>query len=689
MTTFSEALADYTDDELRTLIFLRPDAFYPAPPSIASLATRLALPGSAGRALHQLSTPAIALLERLGDAGAEFDPFDASNESPATLTALRERALIYGPNNAVRVSPGVLSALPQGWRVADTAPDDVEELVAKLEPAERRILDTLALSGGQGTTKAAAPDADPNTPVATLIAKGLLVRANSTTVRLPRPVRDVLCGYPPRIFPMKEPVTPEVDQSDADKAAATQGLDAVRQLRQLITSLLQEPVPLNKDGSVGVRARTNLGKELGFDPALLITIGESAGLIGRGNVDDVDVLGATRDSLTWLDATLSDQWAILLAGWAASPWRLDTDAKLLSPEMRSPDTRANRLTVLRQAGEEQRLFFHSPLAASRISPPFIEATAQEAQFVGALDATPAASSPLKALLDNADIAAATRALVPPPVDTLIAQADMTVLAPGPLEPEMGNFLEKIAELESPGIASVWRITDTSIRHGLDSGLAADEIHAWLTDHVLGEVPQSITFLISDTARTHGSIRAGTAMSYIRSADPALITTTVEKLTGILRPLAPTVAVAQLPLPKLMDALRKTGLQPTAEDESGAQLNMAPEPALVPATPSHLPQQTSVSADQADQIIARLRSDTPADSTSAPTPTPTGNTLETLRAAARGKKQVTLGYVDKHGRGQTLTARPLSVSAGQVDVHIAATDAVVRIALPRITKVVMA
>ena len=686
MTTFPEALADFTDEELRTLILLRPEAFYPAPPSIASLATRLALPGSAARALHQLSTPAIVLLERLGDAGAEFAPFDATE---ADLTPLRERALIYGPDNAVRVAPGVFSAMPQGWRVAETAPDDVEELVAGLTPAERRVLVTLSVSGGQGTTKAAAPDADPNTPIATLIAKGLLVRANSTTVRLPRPVRDVLRGYPPRSFPMEEPVTPEVDQSDADKAATTQGLDAVRQLRQLITSFLQEPIPLNKDGSVGVRARTNLSKKLGFDPALLITIGESAGLIGRGNVDDVDVLGATRDSLTWLDATLSDQWAILLAGWAASPWRLDTDAKLLSPEMRSPDARTNRLTVLRQAGNVQRLFFHSPLAATRISPQFIEATAQEAQFVGALDATPAISSPLRALLNHADIAAATSELVPPPVDTLIAQADMTVLAPGPLEPEMGNFLEKIAELESPGVASVWRITDGSVRNGLDSGLTADEIHAWLTDHVLGEIPQGITFLISDTARTHGSIRAGTAMSYIRSADPALITTAVEKLPSVLRPLAPTVAVAQLPLPKLMDALRKAGLQPTAEDESGAQLNMAPEPALVPATPSHLPQQTSVSADQADQIIARLRSDTPADSTSTPAPTTTGNTLETLRAAARGRKQVTLGYVDKHGRGQTLTARPLSVSAGQVDVHIAATDSVVRIALPRITKVVMA
>ena len=233
MTTFPEALADFTDEELRTLILLRPEAFYPAPPSIASLATRLALPGSAARALHQLSTPAIVLLERLGDAGAEFAPFDATE---ADLTPLRERALIYGPDNAVRVAPGVLSAMPQGWRVAETAPDDVEELVAGLTPAERRVLVTLSVSGGQGTTKAAAPDADPNTPIATLIAKGLLVRANSTTVRLPRPVRDVLRGYPPRSFPMEEPVTPEVDQSDADKAATTQGLDAVRQLRQLITS---------------------------------------------------------------------------------------------------------------------------------------------------------------------------------------------------------------------------------------------------------------------------------------------------------------------------------------------------------------------------------------------------------------------------------------------------------------------
>lgn len=684
MTSFSRSLTQLDDVALRALISARPDAFFPAPPQMSSLATRLTLPGSTTRALRRLTAPDLALLERLADAGAEFDPFDATAEAEAgKLDNLRSLALVFGPDDELRIAPGVLSAVPSGWRVTDPVPDNLAEHMADLSSPERKVLETLAVNGGVGTTKAAAPDADPGTPIARLITKGLLVRVDSSTVRLPRPVRDALRGHPPRTFPMTEPEAKDIDLDAVDQAAATQGLDAVRQLRQLITLLLADPVTLNKDGSVGVRARTNLSKDLGFDPAVLITVGESAGLIGRGNVDDTDVLAATRDALTWLDATLPEQWAILLAGWAASPWRTDQDEKLLSAEMYSPDARGARLTVLRHNGDPHSLFFHAPLAASQLPPAFIETVVEEARFVGALDATPAASSPLSALLDGGDIATATRALVPPPVDTLIAQADLTVLAPGPLEPEMGAFLESIAELESPGVASVWRITDASVRRGLDSGLTAEKIHTWLAEHVLGEVPQGITFLVDDIARTHGSIRAGAAVSYIRSADPALITTAAEKLGGALRPLAPTVAVSQLPLPKLMDALRKAGLQPTAEDETGAQLNMAPEPALVPATPSHLPRPTAVTDEQADRIIARLRSG------EAPEESPSGGTLETLRAAARGKRRVTLGYVDKNGRGQTLTARPLSVSAGQVDVHVAATDSVVRIALPRITKVVLA
>ena len=49
----------------------------------------------------------------------------------------------------------------------------------------------------------------------------------------------------------------------------------------------------------------------------------------------------------------------------------------------------------------------------------------------------------------------------------------------------------------------------------------------------------------------------------------------------------------------------------------------------------------------------------------------------------------VGFVDKQGRGRTLTVLPLSVTAGQVDALDEAADRVVRIALPRITKVVLA
>lgn len=682
MSTFPEILQSLSDDQLRLLIRTRPDAFFPTPPSVGSLATRLGLPGSASRALRQLTAADLAVLERLADAGAELDPVDAGELGD--VAHLRELALVYGPVERLRISPGTLTALPPGWRVTDTLPEGAAEALETLPARERKVLETLASSGGVGTTSAAGPDADPTAPVAKLLAAGLLVRVDANTVRLPRPVRDAMRGIAPREFPLEAPALDEVDQAAVDEAATSQGLDAVRQMRQLVMALMDAPVALNKDGTVGVRAAANLEKELGFDPRLLVTIGEAAGLIGRGNVDDEDVLAATRDALTWIDATLSDQWAILMVGWAASPWRTDTGAKLLSADMHAPAVRHARTTILRHAGRVDQLLFHAPLEASGFSPQLIQAVVDEAEFVGALAGTPAPaqSSPLLALLGGEDVAAAAKQLVPASVDTLIAQGDMTMLAPGPLEPDMASFLERIAELESPGLASVWRVTEASVRRGLDGGLTAEEVHAWLGRHVMGEVPQAIAFLIDDTARTHGAIRAGSALSYIRSADPALIATAAERCG--LRVLAPTVAVSDQPLTKLMAQLRAAGMQPTAEDGTGATLNMAPEPALVAATPSTLPRTPKATEEQVEAIVAKLRADSGSDADAG-----AGDIFETLRAAARARRHVAVGFVDKQGRGRTLTVLPLSVSAGQVDALDEAADRVVRIALPRITKVVLA
>ena len=149
MSTFPEYLRQLDSDELRALVGARPDAFFPTPPSAGSLATRLALPGSASRALRQLTAADLAVLERLADAGAELEPVDATGMGDTSH--LRELALVYGPDAQLRVSPGTLSALPPTWRVTDTLPPGAADALQCLPARERKVLQTLAASGGVGT----------------------------------------------------------------------------------------------------------------------------------------------------------------------------------------------------------------------------------------------------------------------------------------------------------------------------------------------------------------------------------------------------------------------------------------------------------------------------------------------------------------------------------------------------------
>lgn len=692
MSVLLSALTTMSNEELRALLHARPDAAFPTPPSLAALASRLTLPGSLSRALRRLTAPEIAVLETLGDLGAELSPVSLSSVSlpfdpRECIPRLRTHGLLVGPDDALQVTPGVLSVLPPGWRILDPAPEGLEELLTQITSRERRVLDTLASSGSVGTTRAAAPDADPALPVPRLISLGLLVRINSTTVRLPRPVKEALRGgtartYPLQARPQSEPVAPEQVAS----AATAAGLDSVRRMRQLLTHLIATPIALNRDGSIGVRAHSTATKALNFDPALSVTVGEAAGLIGRGpSRDDTEVLAATRDGLTWLDATLAEQWAVLVAGWLASPWRTDTDARLLSEDMRAPEVRSARLGVvtrfargpLTRAALDTDLHHFSPILAAGLSPSLIDAVVAEGHTLGAL-AVDTAAPPLIAHLDGEDITTATRALVPAETDRIIAQADLTVLAPGPLTPEMTSVLESFAELESPGVASVYRVTEASVRRALAQGRTAAGLSTWLSEHAIGEVPQGLSFLIEDTARHNGALRAGSVASYLRCNDEALLATAAAALPE-LRLLAPTVAVSELTLTKLVSQLRAKGFQPAAEDASGATITATEEPELVSPTPSTIPQEPAITPQHMDTVIAALRRGS-TDQTGEEA------TLAHLHAAARARRHVTIAYVDKNGRERSHTVLPLTVSAGQVDALDEASDRVVRIALPRVTRV---
>ena len=68
------------------------------------------------------------------------------------------------------------------------------------------------------------------------------------------------------------------------------------------------------------------------------------------------------------------------------------------------------------------------------------------------------------------------AALPNPVDTVMVQADLTVVAPGRLVPRLAARIGQVADVESAGSATVYRVTPQSIRRALDAGVTATELH---------------------------------------------------------------------------------------------------------------------------------------------------------------------------------------------------------------------
>ena len=173
--------------------------------------------------------------------------------------------------------------------------------------------------------------------------------------------------------------------------------------------------------------------------------------------------------------------------------------------------------------------------------------------------------------DDDAIAAASGDVFPPVVSTFTLQGDGTAIAPAELDGAIASELAMIGELSSSGAATVYRITESSLRRAFDVGRTAADIVGLLTRHARPEVPQALGYLIEDVARRYGTLRAGSAASYVRCDDPALlvqVTRAKKAAKARLRLVAPTVAVSPLTTVKLMATLRDAGFLPAQENSSG-------------------------------------------------------------------------------------------------------------------------
>ncbi len=745
--SLTDWLRGRTDPQLDQLLRRRPDLGLPAPSDFATLASRISVRSSVQRAVDGLDAWQLRTLEALALASSDgaIDLTAArallpDAELEPVLDELAAVAMIWGDED-LRLVAGVQDALgpyPAGLgrpaalllrspATADALIANLPELLAELDDAERDILERLAAGPPVGLVRDAQSPAISDSAAARLIGRGLLVPIDVRTVELPREVglavrgpralSDVASAPPPIHAVQRTP-------ADADREGSTAVLELLRLVETLAESWSRHPAVVLRGGGIGVRELRRTAREIGLeeaDAALVIEVAFAAGLVSSTNGLDPTYL-PTSDYDTWRRREPAHRWVPLGAAWLAMSrqpgligQRDDRDRVInaLGPEPERGTIAGLRRTVLGVLASMPpgsrpvdpsavlaRLAWAAPRRAGA-QRALAEQLLGEADRVG-LTSAGGLTGYGRALLAGS-VPATEDALtiaLPPPVDHFLVQPDLTVIVPGPPTPALSRELDLAADLESSGGASVYRVSEGSVRRALDAGRSASELTELFATRSRTPIPQALSYLIDDAARRHGVLRTGPAAAYLRCDDESLLSRvlserSVEALG--LRRLAPTVVVSAAPVNRLLEVLREAGYAPAAEAPDGVVVTVAVDAPRAPSRQASRLVRPRPAADpgaQTAELIRRIRAgDTLAEIAKRSSPigqqipgVTSATTLGLLREAIRGGRRIWLGYVDADGTGSQHTILPISLAGGVLRGHESESQRLQSYPLHRITAV---
>jgi len=673
--------------------------------------------------------------------GRPADYLDAQAAALCADKAKLRRTLLAAPPAARAVLDRLAAGPPIGALTRETVAEPVRWLV------EQHILVPVTEAG-----RAPRPDGEL---VELPREVGMVLRRESGPLGALRP-------YPPI------PEGAARDPKAIDSAGAGQVMEAVRSTEALLEALAAEPAPVLRAGGLGVRDLRRVTRAAGVDEpaaALLLEIAYAAGLFGEADVNGssrsvtVSRAGAPADEILlptgtydlWRALSIAQRWHTLARAWLSMTRQpglvgkrdeRDRPINALAPEAEragAPQARREALLVLADlkpgaapAADEvlELLAWQAPRRARGREAAHRDALAGAALLgLTALGAITSYGRPLLADQEvdesdplgvrpgarqhTTDAVRTLDGLLPAPVDHVLVQADLSVVVPGPPEPDLAAELDVVAEPESAGGASVFRVTATSVRRALDVGYTASDLHSLFKRRSRTPVPQTLTYMIDDAARRHGGLRSGSAGSYLRSDDEALIAEVLadKRLAPFhLRQIAPTVLVSPAQVARLLTGLRDNGFAPVAEDAGGAAVLSRPKVRRAPT-------RTGIAARVIDQagppilagprlagVVEQIRRGDIATRAARRAPVTVraangegvtgltavqrhGEAMAVLQQAVREKARVWVGYVDSHGATLSRLVRPVSLSAGYLRAEDERTETLHTFALHRITAAV--
>ncbi|MGW1180360.1 helicase-associated domain-containing protein [Streptomyces drozdowiczii] len=580
---------------------------------------------------------------------------------------------------------------------------------------------------------------NPAPPVKWLRDRGLLLPVSTRTVVLPREAAlHLRAGRAHRVPEPRPPVVAAVAERDpqaVDSAAAGQAFLAVSTVEELLKLWNGGGPVVLRAGGLSVRELRKTATALDVQEpvaAFWVELAYAAGLLASdGEADERYAPTPAYDE--WLERSAQERWVALATAWltatrtsglvggqdakgrALSALGPDLD-RSTAPEVRHrvlalldslpPGTAPDPETVLARLRWERPLRGAAAGDGTDLRSRIALWTLNESELLG-ITGRGALASQTRALLTRgpAEAAGLLAPLLPEPLDHVLLQADLTAVAPGPLERPLAEMLGALADIESKGGATVYRFTPGSVRRALDAGQTAADLHAFLATHSRTPVPQPLSYLIDDVARRHGHLRIGAASSYVRCDDEAVLGEILaDKRSAALRlrRIAPTVLAALADPASLLDGLREMGYAPAAESADGdvlitrAGAHRTPPrsaPAPVPEGPP-VPDTTLLGAavrairagDNAATVVKAQPDAGPAAPPGTLPRTTPAETLVTVQAAAMTGSTVWIGYVNAEGAASQRVIAPVRVEGGFVTAYDHTADEVRTYPLHRITGV---
>ncbi len=357
---------------------------------------------------------------------------------------------------------------------------------------------TAPFAAGELTTEGANEE-DVSRAVSRLVDLGLIWGHPDKLSSL-RPVRAMPAllegddaGAPPPSVPPTLASTHR-KPSLVDKVASGSAFEFVRRMDVLVEHCDHQPARLRRSGGLATREVRGFAALLDVPSAVAavyLELARVSGLLGLSAVGNDEVLRPTHEFDSWQTQPLAEQWAVVAHAWFE---RHDGSGRVWLKQLvldAFGDPADGR--VITPVDVQRWLAWHRPRRPTG-SDRAVTTMLDQAAWIGITGRD--ALSSFGPTID----AKALDAFLPARVDHVVIQADLTAIAPGPLTPEAAHDLGTIADVESRGGATVYRISPESLRRAHGLGWTVPDLVETLRERSRTPLPQALEYLIHDLNR---------------------------------------------------------------------------------------------------------------------------------------------------------------------------------------------